>query len=397
MTPGLSLYLDALRITAAFMVFLNHAGYARVYGNWLGPWARYGHDAVIIFFVLSGFVISWVTTTRNRGPVEYAVARLARLWSVVLPALVLGAILDHYGSQFDPKIYDGWWYAKDQPALRLFANSFFLAEIWTWGVRAFSNGPMWSVQYEFWYYAIFAAWFFPRRRAWKIAATLVAMAIAGPAILLLLPCWLAGVLVYKLVTSERKVPPVVGLVLFAASIAAYVVYREYGLKDSWEKWSIDLLSGPCQQYLGVGWVHLARYARSFLSDYLLTVIVAAHFVGAHAIAPWAEPLLKKVERPIRWAAGYTFVLYLMHYPLLHFYASTTKRSGIIMLMVLQTILLLGVVTEQAKGRYKAALLWLVHLVAPARRTSEAASSMEGGAPSADEGSVTAAAATEDAS
>lgn len=361
MTPGLSLYLDALRITAAFMVFLNHAGYGRLHGSWLGPWSRFGHDAVIIFFVLSGFVIAWVTTTRERGPLEYAIARLARLWSVVIPALILGGILDHYGSQLDPKLYDGWWYAGDRPVWRFLANTFFFAEVWTASIRAFSNGPMWSVQYELWYYAIFAFALFPPKRWQKALGVVVAVAVAGPAIVLLLPCWLAGVGVFRLV-NRRPLPPLVGGLLFTASIGAFAWFHAYDVKLTLERWAVDTLQGPTQEAFGVGFVHLARYARSFLGDYLLTLIVAAHFLGAHALSPYLERGLTPFARLIRWAAGYTFVLYLLHYPLLHFYASLTKNSVVILLLVLQSVLLLGVVTEQAKPHYRRALQWGARLL-----------------------------------
>ena len=44
-------------------------------------------------FVLPGHVISNVADTRERG-VGFAVARLARLWSVLVPAMVLTVVCD---------------------------------------------------------------------------------------------------------------------------------------------------------------------------------------------------------------------------------------------------------------------------------------------------------------
>ena len=63
MTKALSLYLDALRFGAAFTVFLSH--YGKFNGGLFWQIQPYGVTAVIVFFVLSGFVIAWVTEARN--------------------------------------------------------------------------------------------------------------------------------------------------------------------------------------------------------------------------------------------------------------------------------------------------------------------------------------------
>jgi peptidoglycan/LPS O-acetylase OafA/YrhL len=52
-----------------------------------------GHHAVIVFFVLSGFVISYTTDRKDRTFGVYVINRLTRLWSVVIPALLLGALI----------------------------------------------------------------------------------------------------------------------------------------------------------------------------------------------------------------------------------------------------------------------------------------------------------------
>ncbi len=62
MNRGFSTYLDLLRFGAAVVVLMSHYGYERMSGGrWL--WIRdlnLGSDAVIVFFVLSGFVIAHV-------------------------------------------------------------------------------------------------------------------------------------------------------------------------------------------------------------------------------------------------------------------------------------------------------------------------------------------------
>jgi peptidoglycan/LPS O-acetylase OafA/YrhL len=55
---GLSVYLDMLRVVAALLVVLCHLGQAPIGGfDMFSGFVNWGHEAVIIFFVLSGFVI----------------------------------------------------------------------------------------------------------------------------------------------------------------------------------------------------------------------------------------------------------------------------------------------------------------------------------------------------
>ena len=79
MTNALSLYLDALRFSAAFTVFLSHYAVVRYSGGLFWQMMPYGRTAVLVFFVLSGFVIAWVTETRERTLQEYTLSRIARL------------------------------------------------------------------------------------------------------------------------------------------------------------------------------------------------------------------------------------------------------------------------------------------------------------------------------
>jgi len=103
MTNGLSLYLDVLRFGAAFAVFTSHFG--RFSGGMLWQMEPYGRTGVMVFFVLSGFVIAWVTETRERSIDEYALSRVARLYSVIVPAFILTAVVDHVGMAINPALY----------------------------------------------------------------------------------------------------------------------------------------------------------------------------------------------------------------------------------------------------------------------------------------------------
>ena len=64
MKPSVSAYLDILRILAALTVFMAHFSYDR-FGNIFMVFRPYAHQAVIVFFVLSGYVIAYVVNEQE--------------------------------------------------------------------------------------------------------------------------------------------------------------------------------------------------------------------------------------------------------------------------------------------------------------------------------------------
>ena len=70
-----SLYLDIVRLGAALVVLLSHVSFPAIGGGQLGLFHRTGTQAVDVFFVLSGFVIAYVTSTREQDVWSYGVSR----------------------------------------------------------------------------------------------------------------------------------------------------------------------------------------------------------------------------------------------------------------------------------------------------------------------------------
>ena len=127
----------------------------------------FSHYAVMIFFVLSGFLVGGsVLRGRMDGTWSwrlYLTNRLTRLWIVLIPALLLGAIWDHCGIRIfgTSGIYGGvtradvaiFAVAPRLSASVMLGNALFLQNILT--PTFGSNGPLWSLSYEFWYYMLF--------------------------------------------------------------------------------------------------------------------------------------------------------------------------------------------------------------------------------------------------
>jgi peptidoglycan/LPS O-acetylase OafA/YrhL len=172
-----SVHLDALRGLAALAVLLGHVrlhffvpyhavSEPSILTKLLYLLAAFGHQAVMIFFVLSGYLISssvlsaWTAHKWNWH--TYAVSRLSRLYVVLLPALLLTSMWDQAGLR-----WFGWegGYVEANPdvvgvgfaeRMRLgvwLGNALFLQEILCRPLG--SNGTLWSLSYEFWYYVAF--------------------------------------------------------------------------------------------------------------------------------------------------------------------------------------------------------------------------------------------------
>src|SRR5580704_2592561 len=107
-----SVHLDALRGFAAFSVLLNHlrdalfVDYESIARHNPLTSAAYlvsglGRQSVIVFFVLSGYLVGGsVLRSAANGSWSwraYLLARLSRLYVVLLPALLLGGALDWLG------------------------------------------------------------------------------------------------------------------------------------------------------------------------------------------------------------------------------------------------------------------------------------------------------------
>ncbi|PEQ14425.1 hypothetical protein B2G71_02195 [Novosphingobium sp. PC22D] len=364
MNRGVSLYLDLVRFLAAVAVLLTHLAYPELSGGMLLPWRAWGNDAVMVFFVLSGFVVAHVTQTRETTMGDYAASRLARLWSVAVPALVLTLLLDLVGRMADPGAYQQWWFQAEDPLWRALRALSFTNQLWFESVRPFSNGPWWSLGYEAWYYALFGAMAFLRGRTRLLVVTAMALC-AGPKILLLFPVWYLGVATYRRLRAA-EVSPERGLVWFAGSALAYLALRASGLFDVLKALTY-LLLGPenTAHYLG--------FSDEVLASYLIGPLVAVHFAGAWHMAARLEAWLTPVAGHIRWAAQSTFALYLLHYPMLRFVAAVTDYDvhsplavAAVALTTIAACCAAGSVIERGKGRWKRRLLHIAGRFAPHR-------------------------------
>jgi peptidoglycan/LPS O-acetylase OafA/YrhL len=312
-----SVHLDLIRGVSAIAVMLYHlrglffvdfpflidkslvsAGLYAVTG--------YGHQAVMVFFVLSGYFIGANVMNRvGKGQWtwrHYLVNRLTRLYLVLFPALVLGAVWDQIGMRIPQaaSFYYGGLYKFYSPSVSLrstipvFLGNLFFLQSFVSPVFG-SNGPLWSLSYEFWYYIVFpacvlaaAAWPGIRNRAAYLVLTVFLLWFVGPQISLYFLIWLMGALVSRLRRATVLVAPRTQLVF---SMGTGLIF--FGV---------------------LAWNRTHRFPSEFVTDsamgscfalWLYAIVLGSRDDVSSAYATVAKKL-----------SGFSYTLYVTHFPAL---------------------------------------------------------------------------------
>lgn len=265
-----------------------------------------GHQAVIVFFVLSGFfIVSSVVSSFDQGTwswTGYLVNRIVRLSLVLIPALFLCLFLDQLGMQLSPlaAFYRhpvGNIISTSVASFETFRNfigSFFYVQ----GILAQpfgSNSPLWSLSYEFWYYILFPVAFCaltrkvrPALRALYLGAAISILFFVGHVIALYFLIWLAG-----------------------GAIGVMLLRGRTQLRFGWANAAAIL---PLACTLGVSVV------KPLDSGFLMDSVVAVGF------AMWMYSLIEMPEKQVgefyaktaRRLARFSYTLYLTHFPVVFF-------------------------------------------------------------------------------
>ncbi|MFT3704731.1 MAG: acyltransferase [Agriterribacter sp.] len=147
--------LEALRGFAALYVVLFHTLPQKIYlaGINIGFFFRFGPEAVIIFFVLSGFVIRYTyEKSVDKSFRFYFVRRFIRLYIPLFFIFLLGYLIKCYTEH---RLVGPEWKT-------LLGNIFMLQDVVSQKPNVVSatymgNGVLWSLSYEWWFYMLFFA------------------------------------------------------------------------------------------------------------------------------------------------------------------------------------------------------------------------------------------------
>ncbi|HEY0064788.1 MAG TPA: acyltransferase [Telluria sp.] len=298
MDKHFSLYLDLVRFAAAVLVVLSHYTQHGIFGAASkAAGHNLGREAVIVFFLLSGFVIAWSAIEKSLTARQYAVARAARIYSVAAPVLLaaFGAAL--LVAQM-PGISIESGYQLLKPWLYLPLHLLFMGELWTLAETPPWLVPYWSLGYEVWYYVLFGVAFYGRG-PWRWLLGALVLLVMGPKLWLLLPVWLAGACLYKY-QRPLGIRPGLARAGCVATLAALILYKVVALDIVLRNAGTALWPFPAFPLSS---------ANRYLADYLVGLLMYAHFTFAR------EARFDKLQawaRPIRSLAAFTFPLYLVH-------------------------------------------------------------------------------------
>lgn len=334
--------LDSLRGVAALIVVLHHActlfprclallaEHSLALTQLVRGVARFNTEAVLLFFVLSGFSIRLSVRREGlRGRValaHYARRRAVRILPLYWFALCLSGLV-------------AAWLAPVPPPLlslsTLCGNLLFLQTavgvpgLWFWPYAA--NGALWSLSFEVFYYAAYPllVWLLPqrtRRLGWLLvacgAAHLIAERWPNPFAMFVTaaPIWYFGVELAELYLGERP-KPAWGVVCALALLAWGSQYTQRAV-----------------QFYGL-WIGCLLYLAGAA---LIALPVRTTHLGA-----WQRAALEPFAR----VGDISYALYLLHVPVLRALVGTLGDRPLALLLALGISPLLAHASEQLALRW----------------------------------------------
>lgn len=285
-----------MRALAAFAVLLQHA-HASTWATWsslpeasrtpsaksLYMLQRFGYDAVVVFFVISGYLVGGKLLERAAAQrfemSSYAIDRITRVYVPYVPALCL--TLGVSGFLGEPL------------GLRTLAGNLFQLQ----GIlvpACAGNGPLWTLSYETWFYILgglaAATWTLPASSR-PICFILMAAAVSVFSVLfpIFLMCWLIGAFAYRLGASSN---PSRDLLVGCSLLVLGLVARQLSPWVAFNKPGAETQLASLAMCAGLG----------------LILSVAAFWQPAGI---WS-----KIERMGVWCAASSYTLYLTHSPVL---------------------------------------------------------------------------------
>jgi len=299
-----------MRGAAALIVALGHARslfFASVTGTTAAGQLTIGDEAVMIFFVLSGYLVGG-SVSRDMAAdrwswFDYLTKRMVRLWIVLIPAVFIGIGFDAIGVNFlaqHGSIYAApphQSYVQDslsdqiKSVLIILGNLVFLQTIIVPTIG--TNSALWSLSNEFWYYLLFPMGMLAvryekrpgHRVAYALAVVLILWLIGGHASLLFLS-WLLGAgvaVVPRMIPAARAR----GTLVMTAIVFGAV-------------------------FLGIKKCHLPLFIGEMVVALSVSALVYA--IVCHT-APNQPSLYGWIAR---WSSNLSYSLYLTHLPFLIF-------------------------------------------------------------------------------
>lgn len=289
-------FIQALRGLAALGVVLYHCRgvlFAPTYGDLGERLFGWGAAGVDLFFVVSGFIMVHATARADgslAGALEFLAKRLARIWPVYMIWMAIDIIvverLTHIGWSLPKSIV---FYPSSTKPAPMFGRT--------------PNTVGWTINYEVWFYVVFALSLLTRRRWLTFAALMATFTIV-------IPLAVTGSLHtsaydnYELPTAILRLAADPMTWDFAAGVAIGLIYRaRFQLRHTGAlKLAVILAVAGEIWLLGSG----------FRQGYGPAAWGGPIMITVFALALWDKHHRIRVPRWMIWLGDVSFSLYLIH-------------------------------------------------------------------------------------
>jgi peptidoglycan/LPS O-acetylase OafA/YrhL len=297
---------DFVRWVSAFLVVAGHIPMVLIY-FWPNPGlsdaliflSEHAHAAVILFFVLSGYLIAYsdfnkYKNDRNYNVTSYLTNRFVRIYSVLVPAILLTLILDGLGRIWLTGYLNPSIFPQDHYVIRLIINLISMQGIWGNRVQLGSNPALWSIGYEFTFYVLYGLFVWKREKVfmnkWSMSILILIFLVRGPQVMYYFLLWLLGVLSFRLSNVYRMILPYTWsiFIFLALGIGGYYI-----------------------QYINI--LGLNEMSRDFVWALLLALLFFPDYSSGGVWLNW-KPI--KIFNKV--LADSSYSLYAYHLPFLYF-------------------------------------------------------------------------------
>lgn len=357
-----STYLNLVRVVATGVVIFSHIPFTTTIGYFFSR-NNFGYDSVVIFFVLSGYVISYASEQIDKTLSNYALNRFVRIFPVAFSSIILSFLIAKIGFIANPNDTQSFFTSEaiksqlESPVKYILAASTFTNEIWWNDIRPFENGPYWSLSYEVASYVIYGALFFLNGKKKYITAILLAL-FFGPKILIMFFPWMLGSMAYHF-RDRFPITRKTALILSISPVLIYFSLQLYFPHD----WSYKYSGQIIESWIG----HGLDGAANFGCAYLLGMIMAVNFYCMRIIL--SNDVRFPFSKQIHELSTYSFSAYIIHHPiyfLLNRHPGSSEKIIPTYIIIFISIYLFSKSIEQKKGVIKKAILRIKRLKEAAR-------------------------------
>lgn len=319
-----SLYLDILRVLAAQLVVVGHS-IAFFYSG--GKYHFIQESSVLVFFILSGLVISYsVKIKQQRNNLynfkEFFIERFARIYSGLIPSLIFILLIDLIHIYYFSFPYN----VKYDFDILAFLGNIFMLQNYPYlynivSIGPFGSGrPLWSLSIEWWLYMAYGIVIFYYTKQFVINKLLYLVAILIVPVYYILGGTGNGLTMYWLM----------GVIIMLLSFNKNTIF------DQKSSFFFTILS----MLLGTIWIYdkgLA-YHPIFASIFGFFIFFSLNLLGQIRYTTDVS----KSKNIIHFFAAYSLTLYLIHYSILdlmrNFMNSENKFTIMIFSILLSNIL-----------------------------------------------------------